>query len=215
MPDPFAPQTAPIPPEAPEMGAFPPAETEKGKGETSSPLYRTSSDAYLIASDKDETDLGGPRLSSDKEQTKIGSYLISPDKERTTSDKDETEIGSYLDSSDKEQNQGGKEAEEKGKEENSSSPPENRPAPVMRGRRTLPASPVERARLEAQSGVQQNELNDRSTQVAFALLFVVPILIILLSVLLFLPFISRQMSGDDDPSGVRVQPATNGQAPSR
>jgi len=200
MPRPLSPENAPTPPDASEMGAFSSGETEKGKGGTSSPLYRTSSDAYLIESDKDETELG--------------SYPFPSDKERTTSDKEETEKGSYLISSDKEQTQLGKEAEEKGKEKNPSSPLENRPAPVMRGRRTLPSSPVERARLEAQSGVQQNELNDRSTQVAFALLFVVPILIILLSLLLFFPFIRRQMS-DDDPSGVRIQPSANGQLPSR
>ena len=200
MPDPFAPQSVPTPPEAPEMGAFSSGETQTGKGETSSPLYRTSSDAYLIPSDKDET--------------KGGKHGLSSDKERTASDKEETEKGKHRTASDKEEIELGKEAEEKGKEENSPPRRENRPAPVMRGRRTLPASPVERARLEAQGGVQQNELNDRSTQVAFALLFVVPILIILLSLLLFFPFIARHIS-DDDPSGVRIQPSANGQAPSR
>jgi len=207
MPDPFAPQTAPIPSNAPEIGAFSSSETEKGKGESASALNRTSSDAYLIP--------------SDQEETKLGSYLFSSDQERTTPDKEETEKGSYLISSDKEQTQLGKprfpsdkEGTEKGKEEISSARSGNNPPPAMRGRRTLPASPVERARLEAQGGVQQNEFNDRSTQVAFALLFVVPILIILLSVLLFLPFIIRQTS-DDDPSGVRIQPSANGQAPSR
>jgi len=200
MPRPLSPENAPIPPDTSEIGAFSLGETEKGKEELSSALYRTSSDAYLNPPDKEETELG--------------SYLIASDKERTTSDKDETEKGSYLIASDKEETKLGKEAEEKGKEENPSPRNENSPAPAMRGRRTLPASPVERARLEAQSGVQQNELNDRSTQVAFALLFVVPILIILMAVLLLLPFISRQMS-DDDPSGVRIQPSANGQTPSR
>jgi len=193
-PRPLSPENAPNPPDASEMGALSSGETEKGKGGTSSALYRTSSDAYLIPSDKEETKLGSPRLSSDKDGKELGSYLIP-------SDQEETDLGKDGFSS-------GKDGNELGKEENASPRSENRPAPVMRGRRTLPASPVERARLEAQGGVQQNELNDRSTQVAFALLFVVPLLIILLSLLLFFPFIARQM-GNDDPSGVRIQTAPN------
>jgi hypothetical protein len=101
---------------------------------------------------------------------------------------------------------------------------ENQPSPVaplapapstarMRGRRTLPASPVERARLEAQAGEPPSEINDRTTQVAFALLFIVPLLIILLSILLFLPFINSQLT--EDPSGVQVQRSANGQSPAR
>ncbi len=87
------------------------------------------------------------------------------------------------------------------------------PAPRLRGRRTLPASPVERARLEAQAGEPPSEIGDRTTMVAFGLLFVVPLLIILLSVLLLLPFINSQLT--EDPSGVRVQSSSGSAPPSR
>ena len=175
----------PFSPQTPPAPPVASGETELGKGETSSALYRTSSDAYLFSSDKGETNLGKGELSSDKGETEKG-------KEETSSDKGETE---------------------KGKEETSFPPVENRPAPAMRAPQSLPSSPVERARLEIEAGGPKNEFNDRSTQVAFALLFVVPLLIILLSVLLFIPFISHQMN--DDPSGVRTQPSANGQTPSR
>ena len=83
----------------------------------------------------------------------------------------------------------------------------------MRGRRTLPASPVERAKLEAQEGTLRNEESDRTTMVAFGLLFIVPLLIILLSLLLFLPFIHSQLS--EEPSGAQVQTSANGLSPTR
>lgn len=83
----------------------------------------------------------------------------------------------------------------------------------MRGRRTLPASPVERARLEAQEGEVPSEIGDRTTMVAFGLLFIVPLLIIILSLLLFLPFIHSQLT--EEPSGAQVQTSANGLTPTR
>lgn len=90
------------------------------------------------------------------------------------------------------------------------------PAPStarMRGRRSLPDSPLERAKLEAQSGQQIREASDKTTMVAFGLLFVVPVLIILLSLLFLLPFINSQLT--EDPSGVDTQSISRGQTPSR
>ena len=83
----------------------------------------------------------------------------------------------------------------------------------MRGRRTLPASPVERAKLEAQQGTLRDEESDRTTMVAFGLLFIVPLLIIILSMLLLLPFIHSQLV--EDQSGAQVQTSTNGLTPTR
>lgn len=90
------------------------------------------------------------------------------------------------------------------------------PAPStarLRGRRSLPDSPLERAKLEAQTGTIRTQDSDRSTMVAFGLLFVVPVLIILLSLLLLLPFINSQLT--EDPSGVDTQSISRGQTPSR
>lgn len=90
------------------------------------------------------------------------------------------------------------------------------PAPStarMRGRRSLPDSPLERAKLEVQTGPIRTQDSDRSTMVAFGLLFVVPILIILLSLLLLLPFINSQLT--EDPSGVDTQSISRGQTPTR
>lgn len=87
------------------------------------------------------------------------------------------------------------------------------PEPVVRH---LPDSPVERARLEAQGKIPvHNEINDRSTQVAFALLFVVPLLIIIFAVLLLLPFINAQLTQSPDPSGVTTQSSPNQLPPQR
>jgi len=66
-------------------------ETKKGKGETSSALYRTSSDAYLIPPDKEETNGGSPRLSSDKERTTSDKEETGLGKEELSSDEEETE----------------------------------------------------------------------------------------------------------------------------
>jgi len=83
----------------------------------------------------------------------------------------------------------------------------------LRGRRSLPDSPLERAKLEAQTGTIRTQDSDRSTMVAFGLLFVVPVLIILLSLLLLLPFINSQLT--EDPSGVDTQSISRGQTPTR
>ncbi len=83
----------------------------------------------------------------------------------------------------------------------------------MRGRRTLPDSPVERAKLEAQEGTLRDKESDRTTMVAFGLLFIVPLLIIILSMLLFLPFIHSQLV--EEPGGAQVQTSANGLTPMR
>ena len=80
----------------------------------------------------------------------------------------------------------------------------------------LPDSPVERAILESQGKIPlRSELEDRSTQVAFGLLFVVPFLIIVLSLLLLFPFIYGQINREPDPSGVDTQSISKGQTPTR
>lgn len=97
--------------------------------------------------------------------------------------------------------------------EETSPPPLPAPPP---GVSRLPDSPVERAKLEAEGRIpQNNELQDRSTMVAFGLLFVVPLLIIVFSVLLLLPFINSQLTQDPDPGGATVQTSPNQLPPSR
>ncbi len=75
---------------------------------------------------------------------------------------------------------------------------------------------MERAKLEAEGKLPpRNELADRSTMVAFGLLFVLPLLIILFSALLLLPFINSQMTQDADPGGAIVQSGPNNLARTR
>ncbi|RYX85841.1 hypothetical protein EON83_03550 [bacterium] len=80
----------------------------------------------------------------------------------------------------------------------------------------LPDSPLLRAKMESEGRIpQHNELQDRSTMVAFGLLFVLPILIILFSALLLLPYINAQLSQDSEPGGAIVQTGPNLPPPTR
>lgn len=91
-------------------------------------------------------------------------------------------------------------------------PLHDHPTARLRGRRTLPASPVERAKLEAQLA-PRSELFDRSTQVAFGMLFILPIFIIIFALLLLFPLIKSQLI--EEPSGVDTQSISKGQTPTR
>lgn len=94
-------------------------------------------------------------------------------------------------------------------------PPELASARV-RGSLPVPASPLERAKLESQGLLPtQTKDDERSTMVAFGLLFIVPILIILLSLLLLFPFINAQVNREPDASGVDTQSISKGQTPTR
>ena len=61
----------------------------------------------------------------------------------------------------------------------------------------------------------QTAEDDRTTMAAFGLLFIVPLLIIILSLLLLFPFINAQLTRDSNPGGAITQSAPNGQTPSR
>ncbi len=80
----------------------------------------------------------------------------------------------------------------------------------------LPSSPLERAQLESEGKLPtQTAEDDRTTMVAFGLLFVVPLLIIILSLVFLLPFINAQINRDQNPGGAVTQSAPNGQTPTR
>lgn len=80
----------------------------------------------------------------------------------------------------------------------------------------LPDSPLQRAKMESEGKIpQHNELQDRSTMVAFGLLFVLPVLIIIFSALLLLPFINAQLNQDADPGGAIIQTGRNLPPPTR
>ena len=81
---------------------------------------------------------------------------------------------------------------------------------------SLPNSPVERAIMESEGKIPvRNEIEERSTMIAFGLLFVLPLLIILFAALLLLPFINAQLTQDADPGGAIVQTGPNLPPPTR
>lgn len=61
----------------------------------------------------------------------------------------------------------------------------------------------------------KSEVYDRSTVIAFGLLFVLPTLIILFAMLLLLPFINRSLSEDTNSGGAIRQNSPSNLAPSR
>lgn len=91
--------------------------------------------------------------------------------------------------------------------------PETKGRPVAR---PFPSSPMERARLESQGHIPpRNPMEERSTMVAFGLLFVLPLFIILFAMLLLLPFINSQLNQDPNPGGATVQSSPNQLPPTR